>query len=132
MRLLSLYILVCSLLRVLGFARLNQVTTTSTSCGAIKYGGVQHAGILVSDASKSKEFYMGVFGCTDDTHLRPTTLEYPGGSSHFLYHHNFIKSEILLAGAFMRFGNDQIHLMQLPSMDPKEGRPEHGGKITST
>lgn len=28
----------------------------------------------------------------------------------------------------MRFGKDQIHLMELPSMDPKEGRPEHGGK----
>ena len=28
----------------------------------------------------------------------------------------------------MRFGTDQIHLMQLPSMDPKDGRPEHGGK----
>lgn len=85
MRLLSLYILVSSLLGVFGFARIGQVTTSSTSCSAIKYGGVQHAGILVSDASKSKEFYMDVFGCTDDTHLRPTTLEYPGRSSDTMF-----------------------------------------------
>ena len=73
-----------------------------------KYGGLQHAGILVSDTQRSKAFYVDVFGCLDDTDLRPKTLDYPG--------------------AFMRFGNDQIHLMELPSMDPKDGRPEHGGR----
>ena len=80
---LSLYVLVSFILHAFGFARfarVGQCTTSETSCNAIKYGGVQHAGILVSDASKSKEFYIDVFGCTDDTHLRPTSLEYPGTS----------------------------------------------------
>lgn len=108
MQLLSLFALFSCILCGDGFARFLHVSSCSTKFHALKYGGVQHAGILVSDASKSKDFYIDVFGCTDDTHLRPTSLEYPG--------------------AFMRFGKDQIHLMELPSMDPKEGRPEHGGR----
>lgn len=67
----------------------------------LKYGGLQHAGVLVSNTESAKQFYMDVFGFLDDTHLRPTTLPYPG--------------------AFLRCGADQIHLMELPSMDPKEG-----------
>ena len=30
------------------------------------------------------------------------------------------------AGAFIGCGINQIHLMQLPSPDPRQGRPEHG------
>lgn len=78
----------------------------------LRYGGIHHAGILVTDAEKSKAFFMDVLGFEDESHLRPTTLPYPG--------------------AFLRCGQDQIHLMQLPSMDPKEGRPEHGGRDRHT
>jgi glyoxylase I family protein len=74
----------------------------------IKYGGIQHCGVLVSDVEKSKSFYMTVFGFTDDSFLRPTTLPYNG--------------------AFLRVGNDQIHLMGLPNPDPTSGRPDHGGR----
>lgn len=38
------------------------------------YGGLHHAGIIVSDTLKSKSFYMDVFGFSDDTHLRPKSL----------------------------------------------------------
>lgn len=51
---------------------------------------------------------MDVFGFTDETYQRPTTLPYPG--------------------AFLRCGTSQIHLMQLPTLDPKTGRPAHGGR----
>jgi hypothetical protein len=35
-------------------------------------------------------------------------------------------------GAFMGAGNQQIHLMELPIIDPVEGRPEHGGRSAPT
>jgi glyoxylase I family protein len=73
-----------------------------------RFGGIQHAGVVVSDTLKSKQFYIDVFGFSDDTHLRSTTLPF--------------------AGAFLRCGESQIHLMQLPNCDPTEGRPEHGGR----
>jgi glyoxylase I family protein len=73
----------------------------------LKYGGLQHAGVLVSDTSEALKFYIEVLGMTDVSHLRPP-LEYPG--------------------AFVACGADQIHLMQLPSPDPREGRPVHGGR----
>mmetsp|Transcript_37420 Transcript_37420/g.38103 ORF Transcript_37420/g.38103 Transcript_37420/m.38103 type:complete len:159 (-) Transcript_37420:123-599(-) len=85
-----------------------QIRPYSVALNALKYGGVHHAGILVSDTQKSKEFFIKVLGFEDDSHLRPSKLPYPG--------------------AFLRCGQDQIHLMELPSMDPKEGRPEHGGR----
>ena len=73
------------------------------------YGCLQHCGVLVADVARAKEFYMNVFSWSDESHLRPTSLPYPG--------------------AFMGIaGQFQVHLMQLPSMDPTEGRPEHGGR----
>ena len=74
----------------------------------MKYGGIHHCGVLVSDVEKSKLFYIDVFGFSDDSHLRPQTLPYPG--------------------AFLRVGGDQIHLMGLPNPDPTDGRPDHGGR----
>ena len=64
-----------------------------TSFNAINYGGLQHAGVIVSNVEESKKFYMDIFECTDDSDMRPKTLPYPG--------------------AFLRFGADQIHLMQV-------------------
>lgn len=55
-----------------------------------------------------KRFYLDVLGFEDDTHLRPSTLPFPG--------------------AFVRGGAQQIHLMELPNPDPTRGRPEHGGR----
>eukprot|EP00291_Cryptomonas_curvata_P020216 CAMPEP_0172170028 /NCGR_PEP_ID=MMETSP1050-20130122/11035_1 /TAXON_ID=233186 /ORGANISM="Cryptomonas curvata, Strain CCAP979/52" /LENGTH=136 /DNA_ID=CAMNT_0012841155 /DNA_START=123 /DNA_END=533 /DNA_ORIENTATION=- len=73
----------------------------------LKYGGLQHAGVLVTNTASAVKFYTEVLGMSDVSHLRPA-LEYPG--------------------AFIACGNDQIHLMQLPSPDPRDGRPVHGGR----
>jgi hypothetical protein len=45
---------------------------------SLKYGCVQHAGVLVKNIEKSKDFYLNIFGCIDETYLRPTTLPYAG------------------------------------------------------
>ncbi|PXF45338.1 hypothetical protein BWQ96_04858 [Gracilariopsis chorda] len=75
---------------------------------ALSYGRIQHAGVLVRDTQVAKRFYMAVFGMADDDHLRNPKLPFNG--------------------AFLRAGASQIHLMELPSPDPLEGRPEHGGR----
>ena len=31
-------------------------------------------------------------------------------------------------GAWLWIGSEMIHLMELPDPDPKDGRPEHGGR----
>jgi len=90
----------------------SEVKPAGSSKPSLKYGGLHHCGLLVRDTEASKQFYMEVFGFEDDTHLRPKTLPYPG--------------------AFLRVGPNQIHLMQLPIMDPLEGRPEHGGRDRHT
>jgi glyoxylase I family protein len=87
-------------------------SNTSLDCNAktneLRYGGLNHCGILVKNTELSKSFFIEVFGFLDDSHLRPKTLPYPG--------------------AFLRFGRDQIHLMVLPNPDPIDNRPEHGGR----
>lgn len=65
---------------------------------------VHHASMLVNDTQKSLEFYCGVLGLPLTE--RPK-LEYPG--------------------AWLQLGEQQLHLIELPSPDPKTGRPAHGG-----
>merc|ERR1719231_184042 len=72
----------------------------STAVG-IKYAGINHCGVLVKDRDASVDFFTNVFGFIDDSHLRPTTLPYPG--------------------AFLRCGINQIHLMQLPKPEIVRG-----------
>ncbi|CEM27507.1 unnamed protein product [Vitrella brassicaformis CCMP3155] len=72
---------------------------------AVPYAEIQHAGVLCSDTPAALEFYTRVLGMANETHLRPTTLPYPG--------------------AFVRVGSNQIHLMELPNPDPTEGRPDY-------
>jgi len=74
---------------------------------ALQYGGVVHAGVLVANTQKALDFYTTVLGMEDETHLRPD-LPFPG--------------------AFVRAGEHQIHIMELPNPDPIDGRPEHGGR----
>ncbi|EKX41153.1 hypothetical protein GUITHDRAFT_112889 [Guillardia theta CCMP2712] len=66
----------------------------------VGYLSLQHAGVLVDDVERSLKFYTQVLGMKDESHMR----------------------------AFVGCGDSQIHLMQLPSLDPKVGRPEHGGR----
>jgi glyoxylase I family protein len=107
------------------------------AAGEVEIGGIQHAGVIVANTAKamvcfahgnltnvigvmadlffrllspsweSQEFYTGVLGLSDETHLRPN-LPFPG--------------------AFVRAGAQQIHIMELPNPDPIDGRPEHGGR----
>ena len=74
----------------------------------IKFGGLHHCGIIVSNIEESKLFYKEAFGFSDDSHLRPSVLPFPG--------------------AIFGVGSGQIHLMVLPNPDPTEGRPDHGGR----
>ena len=74
----------------------------------LHYGGVAHAGVLVSSTSTALNFYTQVLGMEDETHLRNPELPFPG--------------------AFVRAGAQQIHIMELPNPDPVSGRPEHGGR----
>lgn len=78
------------------------------SVAKVQYGGIQHVGMLVEDTATAKRFYMDVLGMTDDDALRNPNLPF--------------------VGAFLRAGNSQVHLMELPSVDPKVGRPDHGGR----
>lgn len=87
--------------------RMTMAAAAATTNNKPRYGGIAHAGILVSDTKAALDFYLGTLGFEDDTHLRPN-LPFPG--------------------AFVRGGAQQIHLMELPNPDPTTGRPEHGGR----
>lgn len=69
---------------------------------------IAHASFLVADVETSLAFYCGVLGIPQNM-TRPT---FP------------------FDGAWLDLGDSgqQLHLMQLPSPDSKDGRPEHGGK----
>lgn len=69
-------------------------------------GRLHHVSLLVADARTALEFYVGVLGLAADP-ARPD-LGYPG--------------------AWLMVGDQQIHLLELPSPDPRSGRPEHGGR----
>ena len=71
------------------------------------HGGFNHCGIIVKNNEKSKQFFIEVFDFIDETHLRPISLPFPG--------------------SFLRFGDHQLHLMELPNPDKIDERPEYGG-----
>lgn len=73
----------------------------------VRFGGIQHAGMIVENTNKALRFYLDVLGMEDDTATRP---------------------QLAFKGAFVRAGAQQIHLMELPNPDPKMGRPDHGGR----
>jgi glyoxylase I family protein len=67
---------------------------------------IHHASVIVSDTQRSLAFYQDVLGLDVDT-SRPD-LGYPG--------------------AWMKIGEQQLHLLELPNPDPVTGRPQHGGR----
>ena len=72
------------------------------------FEGLHHVGLLVSNLERSLDFYMGTLGlplCADRPDAR---LPY--------------------RGAWLWVGREMVHLMELPSPDPTEGRPSHGGR----
>lgn len=65
-----------------------------------------HASLLVADTGRALAFYAGTLGLEVDP-ARPD-LGFPG--------------------AWLKLGERAIHLLELPSPDPREGRPAHGGR----
>ena len=71
---------------------------------------IAHASVLVSDLDISLRFYRDVLEMAVDG-ARPD-LGYPG--------------------AWLQVGEQQVHLLQLPNPDPRDGRPAHGGRDRHT
>jgi len=69
---------------------------------------IAHASFLVEDVQRSLEFYCGVLQIEQ----------------------NMSRPNFPFDGAWLDLGDSgqQLHLMQLPNPDSKEGRPAHGGK----
>ena len=67
---------------------------------------ILHASVIVADIDRALRFYCEVLGLKLDP-ARPD-LGYPG--------------------AWLRIGDQQIHLMQLPNPDIASERPTHGGR----
>lgn len=67
---------------------------------------IHHVSLIVADTQRALHFYCDLLGLSVDN-ARPD-LGYPG--------------------AWLRVGDQQIHLLELPNPDPIEGRPAHGGQ----
>ena len=65
-----------------------------------------HASLIVNDTGVALGFYRDLLGLEPDEN-RPD-LGYPG--------------------AWLKIGDQQIHLLQLPNPDPVDHRPQHGGR----
>lgn len=71
---------------------------------------ILHSSLLVQDTNRSLSFYRDMLGLEVDDN-RPD-LGFPG--------------------VWLKVGTQQIHLLELPSPDPVDGRPEHGGRDRHT
>jgi len=67
---------------------------------------LHHVSLVVADTSRALSFYQGVLGLQVD----------PG------------RPNLSIDGAWLKVGDLQIHLLQVPNPDPVAGRPEHGGR----
>jgi len=68
--------------------------------------GLHHVSLIVADTERALGFYRDVLGLERDP-ARP---------------------ELGFPGAWLRIGDKQIHLLELPNPDPQQGRPAHGGR----
>ena len=66
---------------------------------------LHHASLIVTNTEQSLAFYSGVLGLQQ---IDRPDLGFPG--------------------AWFQLGEQQIHLLELPNIDPTTGRPEHGGR----
>ena len=67
--------------------------------------GMHHVSLLVADTGKALEFYSELLGLQQ--------VERP---------------QLAFPGAWLRLGDQQIHLLELENPDPVADRPEHGGR----
>ena len=72
--------------------------------------GLHHVSLIVADTARALGFYQGVLGLEID-HSRP---------------------DMAFAGAWLKLGNLQLHLLELPNPDSIDGRPSHGGRDRHT
>lgn len=72
--------------------------------------GLHHTSVLVKDLACALRFYVDVLGLAIDS-ARPA---------------------MVFDGAWLRVGEQQIHLLQLPNPDPVEARPQHAGRDRHT
>lgn len=72
--------------------------------------GLHHVSLVVSDTAEALVFYRDVLGLAPDP-SRPA-LGFPG--------------------AWLRLGDRQLHLLEVPNPDPVAGRPAHGGRDRHT
>ncbi len=69
-------------------------------------GDIHHASLIVDDTGRALDFYRDLLGL-EVVEDRPY-LGYPG--------------------AWLKVGEYQIHLLELPNPNPVQGRPKHGGR----
>lgn len=67
---------------------------------------IHHTSLLVADLTRALHFYVDVLGLEIDESRPPMAFD----------------------GAWLKVGAQQIHLLQLPSPDPVNGRPAHAGR----
>ena len=65
---------------------------------------IHHASMMVADTQRAINFYSGVLGLQQTERI---PLPFPG--------------------AWFQLGEQQLHVLELESLDPTTGRPEHGG-----
>jgi glyoxylase I family protein len=66
---------------------------------------IHHASLIVANTQASLLFYSGILGMEQ---MERPDLGFPG--------------------AWLKLGEQQIHLLELSNPDPTTGRPEHGGR----
>jgi len=72
--------------------------------------GIHHASVIVRDTSSALRFYVGVLGME----VEPS------------------RPELGFGGAWLKAGEQQLHLLELPNPDPVEQRPAHAGRDRHT
>ena len=72
--------------------------------------GLHHVSLIVADTTRALAFYRDILGLQPDQ--RRPDLGFPG--------------------AWLRLGDRQLHLLQLPNPDPVVDRPRHGGRDRHT
>ena len=71
---------------------------------------LHHVSLIVADTERALLFYQGVLGLEIE-HSRP---------------------DLAFPGAWLKLGDRQLHLLELPNPDPVDQRPSHGGRDRHT
>jgi glyoxylase I family protein len=68
--------------------------------------GLHHVSLIVADTARALGFYRDILGLQ----LEPA------------------RPDLAFPGAWLRLGDQQLHLLELPNPDPVDARPDHGGR----